>query len=123
MSGRYGRPESLPRRRSAPAAALFGERDNEKAWQAEVVDTAVRLGWHRLYHTFDSRRSTPGFPDLVLCRPPRLVFAELKSENGRVTREQWEWRDDLEACGAEFYLWRPSDRDEVDRVLASRSRP
>jgi hypothetical protein len=122
MSGRYGRSAFLPRRRSAP---VFYPPDNpvEKDWQAEVVDIALRCGWRRKYHTFDSRRSDRGFPDLVLCRPPRLIFAELKTNTGRVTGDQQAWLDDLAACGAEAYTWRPFDRPTVDRVLASRARP
>jgi len=96
---------------------------DEKAWQADIVDTATRLGWQLRYHTFDSRRSTPGFPDLVLCRAPRLIFAELKSDNGRVTPDQWQWIDELGSCGPpEAYVWRPEIRDTVDRILAGRAR-
>lgn len=91
---------------------------DEKAWQDDVETTAARLGWHRRYHTFDSRRSTYGFPDLVLVRRPRLIFAELKTETGRLTRDQQDWLEDLDACGpAETYVWRPSDRFEMDRIL------
>lgn len=54
-----------------------------------------------------------GFPDLVLARPPRLVFAELKSETGRVHVEQQRWLNLLEGCTqVETYLWRPADRFE-----------
>jgi hypothetical protein len=49
----------------------------EKQLQGAVVELAKRLGY-LVYHTFDSRRSNPGWPDLVLCKPPRLIFAELK---------------------------------------------
>lgn len=92
----------------------------EKAWQAEVVRTALQLGWALVYHTFDSRRSAIGFPDLVLCRPPRLIFAELKSEAGRITVAQAEWLEALADSSAESYIWRPSDRPTVDRILARR---
>jgi VRR-NUC domain len=109
-------------RRAALRRLPAGVPTDEKSWQAEVVDIATTCGWQRRYHTFDSRRSTPGFPDLTLVRPPRLIFAEIKTERGRVTRDQWGWLADLVACGAECYVWRPSDRADVDMVLASRSR-
>lgn len=68
---------------------------NEKQLQQAVLDCATALGW-RHFHTFDSRRSDPGFPDLVLARvPDRLLFVELKSETGRMSREQAEWISDL----------------------------
>ena len=37
----------------------------EKAFQTAVVELAELCGW-KVYHTYDSRRSAPGFPDLVL---------------------------------------------------------
>jgi hypothetical protein len=90
----------------------------EKHWQADVIEVATLFGW-RTYHTFDSRRSAPGFPDLVLCRPPRFIVAELKTDTGRVGPRQREWLDDLAACaGVEVYVWRPADRYDVDRILA-----
>jgi hypothetical protein len=57
-------------------------------------------------------------PDLVLVRPPRLIFAELKSESGQVRANQTEWLDVLRLLpAAETYLWRPSDWDEPVEVL------
>ena len=50
-----------------------------------VVDLARTLGW-RVYHTYDSRRSQPGFPDLVLVRE-RILFLELKSETGKLSHD------------------------------------
>jgi hypothetical protein len=92
----------------------------EREWQREVVALAKHMGW-RHYHTHDSRRSEPGWPDLALVRD-RLVLAELKTETGRVSAAQERWLSLLSSAGVETYLWRPSDRDEVIRVL-SRRRP
>ena len=90
----------------------------EKRWQADVIAAATMFGW-ACYHTFDSRRSAAGFPDLVLCRPPRLIFAELKTERGRVGPRQQEWIDLLIACpGVEVFTWRPSDHAAMLRTLA-----
>ena len=92
---------------------------SERDFQAQVVQLAKLTGW-RVYHTYDSRRSNAGFPDLVLVRPPRVIFAELKRQRGRVTVAQREWAEALRACpGVEYYLWRPSDWDEVECVLRS----
>lgn len=93
----------------------------EREWQREVVSLAKHMGW-RHYHTHDSRRSEPGWPDLALVRD-RLVLAELKTETGRVSAAQERWLTLLSSAGVETYLWRPSDRDEVMRVLSRRSRP
>jgi hypothetical protein len=87
----------------------------EAQWQTTVIDLAYAHHW-RVYHTFDSRRSYPGFPDLVLVRD-RIIYAELKSEKGRVTLTQQEWIDDLNGAGGEAHIWRPSDFDEVKQIL------
>lgn len=89
----------------------------EKAWQAQVIRYAEWMQW-RIYHTHDSRRSQAGFPDLVLVRRPRVVFAELKSERNTLTDDQRDWLEDLRACGQEAYLWKPSQWREVERILA-----
>lgn len=93
----------------------------EVAFQRQVIQLARLLGW-MVYHTLDSRGSSAGFPDLVLVRERdrRLIFAELKTDIGRVRKEQSEW---LAALGAvrsvavEVYLWRPADLDEIAGVL------
>jgi len=90
----------------------------EREWQAQVVRYAKQLGW-RVYHTHDSRRSEPGWPDLALVRD-RLVMAELKTDTGRVSDDQQQWLALLTAAGVETYLWRPKDVDEVLSVLRRR---
>lgn len=92
---------------------------SEKAWQAQVLQIAHLHGWFS-YHPYDSRRSNPGFPDLTLVRDTRLVFAELKTQKGRIRPEQRDWHDRLARTGVETYLWRPSD---LRRVVECLSRP
>lgn len=114
----------------------------EAAFQDEVLGLARLYGW-RAYHTHDSRRSAPGFPDLVLVRPPRLIFAELKTDTGRVKPEQEAWLEALAEVGAavsfavevaqanasayrgallgprvEVYLWRRRDLQAIADRLA-----
>jgi hypothetical protein len=100
---------------------------SEAQLQASIVEAARYLGY-RHYHTTDSRKSQPGFPDLVLVHRTtgRVIFAELKSETGRVTDAQQEW---LTLLGKlhEVYLWRPAHWQDGtvrsvlvgDRVTAS----
>ncbi len=52
----------------------------------------------------------------------RIIYAELKRQATKPTPAQIEWLDKLAAAGGEVYLWRPSDLDEVGRVLAGRWR-
>lgn len=98
----------------------------ERQLQNAIVKWAALRGW-LVYHTYDSRRSEKGFPDLCMVRPPRLVFAELKSARGKVTEEQKHWLDNLAATSLqiahnaywlpEVYLWRPDDLDDALEVL------
>ena len=52
----------------------------EKQWQALVQETAQLAGW-MAYHTYDSRRSAAGFPDLVLARE-RVIFRRVEGGAG-----------------------------------------
>lgn len=78
-----------------------------------VRKLAKAYGWLS-YHTHNSRRSEPGFPDLVLVRGPRLIFAELKRQSEKPTKDQAAWLAALryaadETVHVRAYLWRPSD--------------
>jgi hypothetical protein len=53
-----------------------------------------------------------------LVRPPRIIFAELKSETGELRPRQTEWLDVLRLLpAAETYLWRPRDWAELVEIL------
>ena len=83
---------------------------SEKELQENVVEMAQALGW-RVYHTYDSRRSQPGFPDLVMIHPQRsaVLWCELKSERGTLSKAQREWLRDLLKVGQNAQVWRPRD--------------
>lgn len=91
--------------------------ESEGHFQTRLVNLAKLLGWRRIYHPWSSIHSASGWPDLVLCKPPRLIFAELKKEKGRVTAAQQGWLEDLTACGQEVYCWRPSDYGAIVEIL------
>lgn len=55
-----------------------------------------------------------GFPDLTLARRGVVMFAELKSEVGRLSKEQKEWGEEL---GDLFHVWRPSDLPRIADLL------
>lgn len=89
----------------------------EKAFTAQVRELAELLGW-KFYHPWLSIHSPRGWPDLALCRPPRLVLAELKAERGTTSAAQDEWLALLARCpGVEVHLWRPSDWDAIVATL------
>jgi VRR-NUC domain len=89
---------------------------SEKAWMATVLEAARACGW-LAYHTHNSRRSAPGFPDVVAVRGGRVLFVELKAEGGRLSEAQAEWLAALGGAGADVHVWRPSDWDLVQEVL------
>jgi hypothetical protein len=90
-----------------------------------VIDLAHLTGW-KCFHARPAMTSkgwrTPvqadgaGFPDLVLVRE-RVIFAELKSEKGKLSDSQIKWLDSLERAGQEFYTWRPSLWEQIVDVL------
>jgi hypothetical protein len=89
----------------------------EKVFMGEITKLAGLTGW-LCYHTYDSRRSNPGFPDLVMVKRPKVIFAELKSASGKLSAKQPKWKDVLEACpGISYYLWTPQHWQEITRVL------
>jgi hypothetical protein len=102
---------------------------SETAWQSRVVDYA-RLNQWRVFHAPDNRPDArgrkqtveAGFPDLVLVRTGRLVFAELKKDGEKPTQAQLDWHWDLGGIGrVETYVWCPVDWDTVQTILARRT--
>lgn len=99
------------------ATQQTGRQTTETQLREQVRDLARLYGW-RFWFCWTSIHSPRGLPDLILARPPRLIFAELKSEKGMVSLEQQGWLDTLGACpGCEAYLWRPADLEEITEVL------
>lgn len=97
--------------------ARIPDRLTEKQFQGFVVSVAKLYGWW-VYHTFNSKRSEPGFPDLVLVREPDLIFAELKTDKGKLTKEQAAVIAKLQRCGQRVAVWRPRDWDSLTRILS-----
>ena len=87
----------------------------EKAFQAAVIRLAREHGW-LCYHTHDSRRSLPGYPDLTLVHPTRHValWSELKVPGGSLTLQQAHW---LHALGqvreTAACVWTPEDMADI----------
>lgn len=75
---------------------------------AELIRGLARtLGLLR-YHTYDSRRSEPGFPDEAIGGR-RILFRELKRQGKNPTVAQQAWLDTLVAAGYDAAVWRPED--------------
>jgi hypothetical protein len=102
----------------------------EAQFQRAVTDLARLLGWGTaedatgeltglIYHPQLAKWSERGWPDLTLIRrrDGRVIFAELKSERGKVTARQHQVHSLLLACGLDVRVWRPADFDEIAAVL------
>jgi hypothetical protein len=89
----------------------------ESQWASIVNETAAIGGWRR-YHTYLSKRSPAGFPDLVLVKPPRLIFAELKTDakTSKPTEQQEEWLEDLRGVAEGVELLRGLALDVAEKV-------
>lgn len=106
----------------APMPADISEDD----FSDRVVSYAQDHRW-RVLHIRPARTSkgwrTPvsgdgnGFPDLVLVRE-RVLFAELKSAKGVMSQDQKDWLFALMNANAPYFLWRPSDWSDIERILA-----
>jgi hypothetical protein len=77
----------------------------EAQLQAAVADLCKILGLHH-YHTRDSRRSQPGFPDSVIAGRS-ILYRELKNETGKLSVDQRMWGSWLEQAGCDWAVWRP----------------
>jgi len=91
--------------------------ESEREFQERVVH-AARINHWKVYAIPDSRRATlAGYPDLTLWRGSRLIFAELKREKGRLSPAQIVVLDEMRLLPAEVYVWRPSDWDDLLKIL------
>ncbi len=100
------------------STAVLMSKLSEEDLQQRITDRANALGW-LVYHTHDSRRSTSGFPDLVMSRSGRLLFVEVKTEKGKVSEAQQGWLDNLsQDLNREVYVWRPSHFVLIEKLLA-----
>ena len=107
---------------------------SEKDFTKQVIDLAHLHGWlvahFRTAMTKRGNYMTPvqadgkGFPDLVLVstKQSRVIFAELKAEKGKLSPAQSLWLNTLEFTPMEVYVWRPSDFDEINRILSPGAR-
>lgn len=83
-----------------------------------LIDAAQRLGF-LTHHETDSRRTNPGWPDLIVCGYGYLVAIETKSQRerlrpptttrrGAVLPGQADWLEHLVAAGVPTYVVRPA---------------
>lgn len=108
----------------------------EKDLLSWVLELAARTGW-RAWHVpapmlatrngFVGARQASGLPDVfLLCDdPPRMIIAELKGTNGKLTADQREFlrlARDAAADSREVgvYAWDPSCKAAVETMLTTK---
>ena len=108
-------------RTTAEYRQLIRHAQSEAEFQADIRALAKENGWVS-YHTYDSRRSDEGFPDLVLIRADQGIFyRELKSATGVVTSKQFAWLTLLSlAPHGDARVWWPWDWAEIEDLLTTR---
>jgi len=105
-----------------PKPAGLADTMSEDDLLEAVIQLARVLGWKTAHfrpaRTEQGYRTAvqgdgKGFPDLVLVHPGRaeLLVVELKSETGRLTREQEAWLAGFETVLGRWrvQIWRPHD--------------
>ena len=107
-------------------SALYGQ-ISEATFTKQVIQLARVLGWLSAHFRPGMTKrggwvtavsgDGVGFPDLILLRHNRRIMAELKAAKGKVTPEQEAWLESAKRAEFEVYIWRPSDIDEIERVL------
>ena len=93
---------------------------DEKEFQRKVLFLLKINGW-QTHHTFRSTEVNPkGFPDILAWKPSlgRMLFAELKSNTGRLTSEQKEVIAGLAQISTiETYVWYPKDWELIHEII------
>jgi hypothetical protein len=106
----------------------------ERDFQQLVTDAAELYGWRwvhfrvaRTAHGWRTATSGPlgkGFPDLALFRDRdgRAIYAELKTDHGRLSEDQLAVFDFLSSVARRHgwltvAVWRPEDWDRILEVL------
>jgi hypothetical protein len=101
----------------------------EKAFMAQVIKLARLCGW-KVAH-FRPAQTRPGrwvtavqgdgkgFLDLVLVHPKlrQTLFVELKTDTGKLSREQNAWLAALLFAGQKALIWRPKDWPIIEQTL------
>lgn len=60
-----------------------------------------------------------GIPDLIVCWKGHFIGLELKAENGRPSALQMHEVEQIWKAGGKAFITRPSDWDEVKKILLS----
>jgi VRR-NUC domain len=113
---------SAVEKRTGPYA---DDRISEQDFQQTVTDALTAFGW-RWIHFRPARTErgwrtalsgSPGYPDITAVRGDRILFIEMKAQNGKLRDEQRGWLSALGAAGAEVHCWRPDEWALIEELI------
>lgn len=93
----------------------------ESDLRKEVVGLAHALGWKvfslPIAKTRRPVKDATGYPDLTLAKDGRVLWIELKTDDGYLSAEQFAW---MKVIGSAYIVVRPGDWESgvVHRTLA-----
>lgn len=101
---------------------------SEAQFQQQIMQLAATCGWdaHHIrpgkYGSVYKTDGLPGMPDLLLIgqRGQGILFAELKTANGKVSKMQEHRITQLLTNGCEVHIWRPQDMERIIKRLQTR---
>lgn len=92
-----------------------------------AIDAALMFGWschHDRRSDLAKQQGNTGFPDLVLARDGRVIFAELKGTGGKLAEAQVAWLLALRGQNPQrlpgqplVVIWWPADLDDIIEIL------
>ena len=103
---------------------------SEALFMASVIRVANMNDWdaHHIrpgrYGNYYKTDGLPGMPDLILIgrRGQGIIWAELKTQKGKLSDEQQSRLLQLNNNGQDVYVWRPADMQTIaDRLGAWRN--
>ena len=84
---------------------------SKDALKANILQLAKENGWMVDEYA--------GFQDAIMVHPDKgVIFAVIKQEKGILRTDQKLWIDRLRAAGQDAVIWRPSDRETIERRIA-----
>lgn len=90
----------------------------EKAFEEQVKKWLKEHGaWY--VKTWSNGVQRSGIPDLIVCWKGHFIGLELKAENGRPSALQMHEVEQIWKAGGKAFITRPSDWDEVKKILLS----
>ena len=103
---------------------------SERMFQDQVMQLAATCGWdcHHIrpakYGATWKTDGLAGMPDLILIgkRGQGIMWAELKTDKGKLTEVQEARIVQLISNGEEVHIWRPRDLEKIKERLSKRMR-